>query len=710
MGELKENEVLVSPLYAPAVDELNFGDVTTDWKTTKTFQNVIDDFDMKQNGFDTWKSAYTLVYAQLNYVQALADIANNVFEGGVTTINNIFEDDMPTLADAFLLDAVYSNTDSLKTTEYKKVTDAAFLAALTADMCEPLTGDKTTVVEPYKHNYYLLDDVDPAVKYFMMANGQAYDATIGGFDRWELYEAMMDKSFDLLWNKYKAQANEWANIILKDYISVVYEAKANATATATTPAGTAALAVKYTDKAALAAAMSTLGTGLTAGETTTAAELTDGFLAAFLTGEALTGKVYTALELDDKFETSNLLAFYLNNGKAVVSTTKVGDTAVSSGKVYANPLAAIAKDAENIRQRLTGSATYTELQIAKADMATYKKTGVSVREAFYDLLKEEVENLDEIYGRFLFEDYKKMTYNNMVVKAEKIVTFYNKGVANATQNAAVARYLTGVADAASYATGINAPIDGTSKKVTAVTFKANDLEATLTNGFLVTNVAKVTCDLWATSSPSGTELVADAAMAKVDEFAAAATTTIENMVIKANFLNYLYEARGNLAAANIVYTSYIMDKIPTAWDIKSALINENGLADDQITVVEFFHNRNDYKLADYKTAYVENVLKLVADKDNLHVLLLSGKTIDEIIALDDQAAEAVKTFKNELKKVLSSDDAKADKWVVGKFSPYTANADYYYIGTYAVALDRILNTMPGKATQYKTDAGNVNLY
>lgn len=711
MGELKENEVLVSPLYTPDVTTLNYGDVTTDWKTTKTFEQVIDDLDLQQNGFGTWKSAYTLVYAQLDFVQLLADFTNNIFEGGVTTdADNSFVANTTPLAGSFLYDVIYANTDTMKTTAYNKVTDEAFLAALTAAMCEPIAENLPSSSE-YSYLYYLLDDVDPMVQTFKMANGQAYDPTVGGFDRWSLYEAMMDKSFDLLWNKYKAQANEWANIILKDYISIVYEAKANQPGNVN---GEAAISPKYNDTTKLAADMSVLGTGLTAGETTTAAELTTGFIAAFLTGDNTnfkTSKVYSALKLEEKFKNSNLAAFYLNNKKAVLSTTKVGDTATSTTYVWANPLASIEKNAENIRQRLTGSATYTELQIARADMATYKATGVSVREAFYDLLKEEIDNLDEIYGRFLFEDYKLMTYNNMVAKAAKIVTFYNKGVANAAQTAAVERYLTGVANESTinYTTGINVAWDASNpKKATSITFKANDLEASLTNGFLVTNVSKVTCDLWATSSPSGTDKVADAAMAKVDEFAAAATTTIENMVIKANFLNYLYEARGNLAAANVKYTNYIMGELPTAWDIKSALINENGLADDQITVTEFFHNRNDYKLADYKTAYVDNVLKLVADKDNLHVLLLSGKTIDEIVNLADQAAEAAKTFANELKAVKSSDDAKV--WVVRKYSPYTANADYYYIGTYAVTLDTILNTMPGKVTQYKTDAGNVNLY
>lgn len=711
-NEAAENEVLLFPLYDVDVNDLNQFVVTTDYEDSHTFPLVIDDLGCYQTGAGTWTTAYTLVWAQLNLVQAWADLANDVFQGGVKTVldNNPFveasdlEDD--SFQDvSFLKDTIYADTDEFLSKKYENITDAEFLAALTAAMCEPV------VEGVYDYPVYLINDVEPIVEAFKMMNGQAYDPTVGGFDKWDLYEKMMDKTFDLLWDKYKKQAANWANVILKDYISVAYEAVANTVGDVNT------IGVNYTDKADLVDAMNNAlaAGGLTTAEKITEDELTDGFLAAFLKGEEIAGSdIYDALKLTKKFKNSNLLAFYVNNGSAKVSTTKVDDLTATAGLVYANPLASIAQNAENIRQRLTGSMIYTELQIARADKDTYKATGVSVREAFYGLLKEGVENLDEIYARFLLEDYKKMTYNEMAVKAEKIVTFYNKGVADAAQTAAIERYLTGVATAASSEAdiliGINAPKNATSKKITSVTYKANDLEDTLTNGFLTTNVGAVTVNVFAESSGQGTEKVAAAAMTKIDEFAAEATKTIENVLVKALFLNYLWEARGNLAAANITYDTYLEATIPTAWAVSIQLMEANNTADNQITVVEFFHNRGDYKLADYKTAYVDEVLKLVADKDNMHVALLSGKSIDEIVALDDAglAKLVADTFKAQLAAVKSS----ADKnWVApGKYSPYTTAADYYYIGEYAVDLDKILNTMEGRVTYYKDNSGNHKLY
>ena len=706
-----ENEVLLFPLYDVDPNGLAIMNVTTDFEDTNTFPIVVDDLACAQSGDGVWATTYTLVWVQLNLVQAFADLANDLFQGGVKTVNNPLVSDSDLEDDSFfavsfLKDTIYNNTDSFLAKNYNNITDAEFLAALTAEMCEPV------VPGVYDYPVYLMEEVELYVELFKMMNGQAYDPTVGGFDKWDLYEKMMDKTFDLLWDKYKKQAADWANVILKDYISVAYEAVAN------TVGNTNTIGVNYTDKGDLVDAMNNalaLG-GLTTAETITEDELTDGFLAAFLTGDntlLADSYIYDALELTDKFEKSNLLAFYLNNGAAKVSTTKVDDLTASAGLVYANPLASIAKDAENIRQRLTGSMIYTELAIARADKDTYKASGVSVREAFYGLLKEGVENLDEIYARFLLEDYKKMTYNEMAVKAEKIVTFYNKGVADAAQTAAIERYLTGVATAATteddILVGINAPKNATSKKITSVTYKANDLEDTLTNGFLTTNIGAVTVNVFATSSGAGTDKVAAEAMKKIDAFAAEATTTIENVLVKALFLNYLWEARGNLAAANITYGNYVEDNFPTAWNVSIQLMEANNTADNQITVVEFFHNRGDYKLADYKTAYVDEVLKLVADKDNMHVALLSGKSIDDIVALDDAGLTKLvaDTFKAKLAAVKSS----ANKtWVVGKYSPYTALADYYYIGEYAVDLDKILNTMDGRATTYRDNSGTHKLY
>lgn len=705
-----ENEVIKYPLYEAQnlfQAAAAFDVTTSDWKKTNMFDYIISDLDLEQNDNFTWANTYSMLWYQLNYVQQLADFANDMFEGGVTTaLSNPFNPGKNWCVQSFLEHTIYMNDKALNVPkDYEDVTDAEFLAALKDYMCEPIAY----VTPTFAFDYYLLDHVDPTVKGFKRANGQAYDPNFGGFDKWELYEQMMDKSFDLLWAKYRDQANEWIAIIVKDYISIVYEAIYN------TPGevyGVGAVAAANTDTAVLAGLMNKTAPGLTIGEPVDAADLTAGFVKAFVEGTDLGANTpYGKLGLAKKFKTSNLNRFYLNNGAAEVNTTKIGDAAASTGKVFANPVLTISKDAENIRQSLTRAKLYTSLEIAKATMQADKEAckadGRSVREAFYPRLLACVEDLDEIYDRFLLEDYKKMVYNDMTVKAEKIVTFYNKGVADAALTAAMERFLTGVADLASFETGIEVKKDATTKKITSLTYKANDAEKTLTNADLLNKVKAVEIAIYANSaSGEKIEKIAKAARQKIDGYAAEATATIENVAVKTYYLNYLWEARGDIYDIFMAYDNYTEVTFPTSWTIMDEIADAMNSADDQISILEFFHNRGGYALADYKTSYISEVLSLIADKDNLHVALLSGKTIDQIVALDlaGQQNLAATTFTTELKKVKSSQNL---TWVTGDFSPYTTHT---YIGELAVDMDEILNTIPNLETTYKKNNTVVRLY
>ena len=722
-GEAAENEVLLLPLYEDMVaDRLAYvlgDDLTTDYKKTGTFEYVIDDLSAASHKPESgvWQDAYAMLWAQLNFVQLLADAANDVFQGGVTTIveNNPFATTDDIYNECFLEDTVYAGTSALKTKKYENVTDPEFLNALLGEMCEPATEDGDN-----KYTWYLIGDFDgnydvsAIVEAFRTANGAKDDADFGGFDKGQLYDDMMAKVFDLLFNKYKSKANDWATIILKDYISVIYEAKVNAAgADNATLSGDAALnTLMYgDDKSALATAMSTQGIGMTTGELTTAEQLTDGFLKAFLQGEELgAGTVYAKLGLNKKFVESNLLAFYINNAAAYVADFELNkSTSVATAPVYASPLETI-NDDENLRQRLTGAAVYTSLQISGLTLEEAKAMGVSVREVFYGILKQGVADLDEVYARTLFEDYKLMSLNEMAVKAEKIVTYYNKGVANAAQTAAINRYLTGVA-ADGDLSGLNITKDKNSV-VTNVTYKMNDLEKSVENGYLTTNYATVAVNPYAYSGPDGVDKLAGAAMAQIDKFNDEATATIENILIKANFLNYLYEARGNIVAAANDYYLYIDAQAAdgyydydTSWDLKLKVGSIRNRADDHITVTEYFANADaEYAMSQYKEAYL-TILSLIADKDNLHLALL-GNSIDKIVATDLAGQEALrdKQFKEMLKKVETSQDL---NWTKGPWTPYESG--YIYVGSYAVDLDKLLNE--NGATTYK-DKNNTtqNLY
>ncbi len=643
--------------------------VVTDYKATGKYGYAADpttfsDVNTNMIATDPLSAAYSSIVAQLNACQAAANTANTNFDGFQQ--NTIYANGAA---------AVFGNPKK----EYTKVTDADLLAALTAAMCEP-GGNLTGVT--------FLTDVTAKMNISLTMNGKSEV----GITEYELYKAMLSKAYDLLWDKYKVAAQKTAATMLKDYISLVYEAKGHDVAT-NGQVGNAVLSAKST--ADLAAAM-TAG-----GENTVAADLTIGFVDAYLNGTTdgkLAGTFYETL--NKNFNNTKLIDYYVNNGQAKKITTVVG-AGMTYDAYQANPLSSLKANAADIAQRLTGSMLSVSLKIDGASKDAMKASGVAVEEAFDTFLAEGVANLDEIIARFIIEDYKAKTYNDMIVKINSIFNYYGT---NASGVAAMQQYLMGV-DANNNFGGTVAYSDTANTKVKSWTFGKNSFEETLTNAQLLTNVTAVTLNPYATSNGVETVKVAAEAQKQIDAAAANATAVIENVAIKANFLNYLEAARMSWLNVYRLYDAKVQELDNQNFELRLRMSMLSSEVDDTITVIKYYAEMDGIDLMAYKANYVE-ILAMIGARTNPHLALLQNKSIEEVMA--DAAANTLgaKTFTDSAAKVLSTkslanDTTKKEEWVIGlgvnRLGVVKIDT-LDHVGTSVVKLDQLVN----ENTQIKT--------
>ena len=730
-GKLPYNEVLTSPLYAAEfatwMNEVVLA-ADTDYKLTGMYKTVYTDIynntQAVANAADAWKEAYAAAYTQLNYVQSLADKVNDLFQGGVTSTNNPFTGNgVDLFAYSFLFDTIYSKTSAMMTKEYATITDAEFLNALTAAMCEK---------DGVNNNYAVyLDQLAPYVADFLTANGKSYN----GFLKADLYKSMIEKSYDLLWPKYKALAQEWASTMLNDYISIVYAAL-NDTTVKGQNIPTNSLTVPA--KATLAGYMAAGIDGITAND------LTDDFAEKFFNGGEFTTGMYK--KLGKNFKAHNLAMYYANNGQAYISKWAEGAEYLGATKknaagadvvaleqgghseaAFANPVTTIAANAELITLRLTGSKLYIDMQIAGANKDEFKASGVPVQDAFDAILKNAVASFDEIYNRFLVDqymsddlsDYQKMTLNNTVAIVDELVAFYdlpdNTPIDTAAYEAALEQYLTGVSDDVF---SVNTEYTVVSKKIARFNPGKTNVEKSVANFVLIDNIAGITVNHFDTSSSEGVAMVGTEAMAAIDLFRTEAIAEMENILIKANFMGYLDTARGSWSE---LWLNYYNKVNANDYETQSKLTTLVSKVQDTIAVIEFYATLDGYKLDEYKTIYTTKLLPLIAGKYNKsHIALLSGKDIETILADQFNTADDSilnKQWKKELSKVKTSwTDAMLasaynfTSFVPGyeKVTPYATRDAYLFVGTAAVELDQLLN---GR-TAFFTAPNNaiVNLY
>lgn len=567
---------------------------------------------------------YAALYEQLDTCKALIKTANDTFA-------------------AFLTETIQKNTAATLST------DDDYYNALTSDMCVPVQGYPT-------YSYYLAGNVQEAIEAAvarLSCGDEAHEAeALKAITKLDLYNRMMEKVWNELFALYQSYAATMVNTMLADYISITYQVTAADFADVAVDATTIAGSATYSAEMAL-----------------TVGKYTDGFVEAFLNGTgAFTGwKSYTvgsyaALDITKSFKDTALVNYYgALNGTAMTSATEA---------IIADPAATIADNAVALRQYLTASVVNVRTAIENAKAADYNDGVAKPQDAFVALLKEAVANLDEVYNRYLVEDYKAVLVNEIYNKADDLAVLYS-GYADTVLIEAMEQYLTGY----SVTTGEAVAADVTANKLFPTV-------AVLTNGAMVADMAaNYTVDVNDKSvmSINGIDKVANLggkAMADAAASAEAFLVNLEEMAIKDNFMAYLDTALDNLQFA---YFDYLTIK-GLSYETQMKLNVARNNADSTITITKFQEQMDLIEFGTYKTNY-KALLTIIATADQ--------DTHAEALGLA-KFAERLKAVVSSQHTTDSADGAKKVYYPVDSKSGSTTEA-YNYVGTAVVAFDEIVN-------------------
>lgn len=674
--------------YATVLNE-----VETDWKTTGKYgyagnTTVSSDATLTGNAV---LNAYGAIYAQLVECQTAANEANTIF-------------------DNFQHDTIWAGT-ALSTVvwDYSKVTGDNLLAYLTASMCE------NDGVSTYPAGYIFLTDVTTEMDQSYALNGK----NEVGINEYPLYLAMLDKAYDLLWDKYLAKAFDDAETILNDYLSVLYMIEKEG----------------LTDASAIFAGSDAASAeGWMAAEGIVAGDLTVDFLKAFMQGDAVTlaadsvykriGHSFNNIHVNQMLATNGLLT---TNGAPyfayVANSTAAGAEAGAVAYLTAQPFAWYdAQQKAIVASRLAGAMTYTSTQIVAANKDDMKAKGVPVQEAFNTILAEAVTNMEEIYMRLMLPAYKNATVNELYAYATSIINFYATGTngANAEITKAMEQYVTGYATTGvtGWADALGAEVaynkvNNANSTIKSVSYTENSATknyagASLTNKQVLTAMDGVTANLYATSDISGTAPVGAEAWAKVDGYKADAVEVMENVIVANQFYYYIQQARVDWANVNGKYFDAVADK--TNYELLVAVSLQNSTVNDTLNNIEFFARYNKYDLMDYKAQYLE-ILQIVAGKDNTHLALLKAPITDLVGNGSVIATKTTEAYNGMLANVKSAMTLPAGAtWVNEPVRPLAVTTAapwvYSYVGTSVVGIDEILNAN----ASYIQNGATVKLY
>ena len=532
-------------------------------------------------------------------------------------------------------------------------TDAQYLEALTVGMCTPVDPDNGTLYADY-----LLADVAAAVNAALARNTckDTDDAALNhtealkaAITKYDLYFDMIDKAWDLVFELYRTYAQQMLTNILYDYISVVDNFKFEAAkATPAMPAQNATTIEESVDFRA---------------QYQFANKLTADFLNAFLGGTAFAGwtssaaGTQAAIAITKDFKDTALVNYYGDaNGKAM---TAAGEA------VVADPAATILEYDEELRLYLTSAVQNIFVKIRTADLAAAKAENRNdVAGVFKKLLNEAVANLDEVYNRFLFEDYKADKINETYVFATETAVLFS-GYNDTVLIEAMEQYLTGYS--------------ATTSTAVAADVTANKLfptEASLVNASMTTEFDGTTVNKFEKiDGVADVAKTATNAMAAIDARVDFYETKIENMAIKDNFLAYLDTATVNVARAYLDY----MGAANLTYDMINKLVAARNMADTTITIKKFQEQMGAIELDNYKTEYT-NLLNLIASKnEEAHLEYLTDKTFAK--ALEDVKSTASKTWASGINNVVQPVDA----------LNAGTTAHYAYVGSAIVDFDEVVN-------------------
>ncbi|MBE6660696.1 MAG: hypothetical protein E7594_05095 [Ruminococcaceae bacterium] len=603
----------------------------------------------------TYKNAegtYRALVTQIKEAQALVNAANEAMEDFLTyTVKEYGR----------VTDAATGKSTALK--EMTTINPEDYLAALTVAMCTPVKDD----IKPL---YYLLTDVATAMNAAMARNtcvdadhtARKHDSAVKTeIERYQLYFDMYDKAWGLTFDLFKSYALNMYQTILYDYISVI-------------DYYLAAPALPGTNDTTLALDASWVTT-YKYGD-----YLTEGFLGGFLNNDGTFKGWYSfgdtvdqaAIHVTKDFEKSALVNYYgLLNGTAKSDATT---------DITAAPAATIRANSERVRMHLTAAAqnVYLKLFATTKDNVDKDKYQNDIAGIFEDLLNEEIANLDEVYNRFLFEDYKAAKINEVYAHATKMaalydgftndVATYKAGTVDVKLIEAMEHYLTGYSVTAATAA------DGPKNKLFPDVDK-------LVNAALKDELAgKVVNPLDKIDGVNAVPMTATNMMNEVDVIINGYKLTLENMAIKDNFQTYLDTATDNIAHA---YLDYMMAKGNT-YEVMNNLVGARNGFDTIITVTKLQEDMGKIEIDDYIDQY-KGVLGIIAGKDQeVHLVHLFSKSFA--------------AAKSELKSTESRE------YLVGTihdlvvpFDAVGTGDNYNFVGECVYNFDKIINVN----TQYK---------
>jgi hypothetical protein len=251
-----------------------------------------------------------------------------------------------------------------------------------------------------------------------------------------------------------------------------------------------------------------------------------------------------------------------------------------------------------------------------------------------------VAGLDEVYNRFLFEDFKKVQINKTYDFATKTALFYNYNVEDVALIEAMEHYLTG------YSKKTSTAAVGTANKL----FPAVDV---LANASMTTKLAGITVEMFA--KIDGTAPVALTATEKKNEVIAAVAgfeNDLINMAIKKYFQTYLDEATQNIARAYLDYMNAqnLRGDFVLTYDMINRLVARRNYADTEISVKKFQDLMGNIEFAEYQNEYAA-VLKLISGKkQEAHLTALTGYTFAALVSNGTSAVDATLGLKSSYNK------------------------------------------------------------
>lgn len=555
------------------------------------------------------EGTYNALIAQTKDAQDKVDAANDVmadFLANVVKANGI----------------ISNGTGNTALSTITNPSDAQYLEALTVGMC-------TFTETEGAYALYLLEEVEAAMATALGRNTcvNADDAARNhtqvlknAIDKYDLYFDMYDKAWELAFELFQSYARKMIAEILADYISVI-----DYTLGATLPTTNAANydAASITDFYAL----------------TVNSKLNDDFLPAFLNGEAFSGWTsktsgsHNAISIKNDFTKTALYTYYGTlNGTALDAT---------GAAIVADPSKTIKTYSEQLRMYLTSASLYAMSEINGATVEAAKDYNPNkVAALFEDALTEMVAGLDEVYNRFLFEDFKKVQINKTYDFATKTALFYNYNVEDVALIEAMEHYLTG------YSKKTSTAAVGTANKL----FPTVDV---LANASMTTKLAGITVEMFA--KIDGTAPVALTATEKKNEVIAAVAgfeNDLINMAIKKYFQTYLDEATQNIARAYLDYMNAqnLRGDFVLTYDMINRLVARRNYADTEISVKKFQDLMGNIEFAEYQNEYAA-VLKLISGKkQEAHLTALTGYTFAALVSNGTSAVDATLGLKSSYDK------------------------------------------------------------